>query len=231
MYIIGVDFSIQYPAACVSRDFKEFSFLAVANDPNASGLATDFVNCACADHRDMSVVRHTRPARVGDAYYESERTKLVHYSGLVTRFVSGIKAAVGGSRDVVLAMEGVSYGSKGSSLVDISIATGMFRDRALGEVLGWDASRFFVFSPSELKQSIGEKGNADKVAIFEAFLRDPLIGEVGSSGFYEFLAGNRGSERVYNPKTDRVCSPWNDMVDSYLCVLHMWNVLRKKNDE
>ena len=223
MYVIGIDFSIRYPAACISRDFTEFDFVSVINDPALSGIAGDFVNEVALESEGVDVEMIERPAADSGAYHAVERAKLVHHTGLVDRFVRMIRSRIGDSpgEEKIIAMEGLAYGAKGNSLVDISMATGMLRSLLLGDVLKWDSSRFFVFSPSEIKRALGGKGNCDKVEIFERFLDDPVCEAARGCGLSEFLTENRNHRHVFNGKEVR--SPWNDMLDAYLCVLQVYN--------
>ena len=99
----------------------------------------------------------------------------------------------------------------------------------LNGVLDGNASRFFVFSPSELKNSIGLKGNATKTEVLAQFMDDPGIGSVRGSGMYSFMRDHvlvdAGREYVYNEAKDEIHSPFNDMIDAYLSVLKIYNIM------
>ena len=159
---------------------------------------------------------------VGDEYHVKERNKLVNGIELVNKLILETKKNILNEK-VIVAIEGIAYGAKGNSLVDICQMTGIVRKEILESLLVNQIQNFFVLSPSEMKQSIGLKGNADKTLIFNKFLDDPILDAVRDSDLHKFLSDNRGHDYVFNGK--KVGSPWNDMIDAYLAVLSIYNSL------
>ena len=234
MSIVGLDFSINFPGICVSSDdFSNFYFQSIASSSYVSGVYEDFIHESEEKYGgfrvgilDNEAYRQTFKTDV--TYSESERLKLDHFNDLALSITSSLK--VKPALDVsAFAMEGIAYGAKGSSLVDIAIATGVVRTMVLSNMLKGDSDKMFIFSPSEMKNAIGCKGNADKWDVFDAFIGDPKIQCVRDSGLYRFLSENRDHPYVRKPATAKakheVKSPWSDMIDAYLAVLKMYNSL------
>ena len=77
--------------------------------------------------------------------------------------------------------------------------------------------RLFVFSPSELKNAIGAKGNAGKLDIFEKFKVDPILESVKDSDLFKAV-----NSQKWIIKGDKITSPIIDMIDSYLGVVKIY---------
>jgi len=222
MYIIGIDFSINYPSACISNNFKDFKFLSVINDKKVSLVKKSFIIDKSDLYTDITIKTTNSDRNIGTEYHVKERNKLVNAIELVNKLVIETKKNILNEKAIV-AIEGIAYGAKGNSLVDICQVTGIVRKELLDNILSSNVNNFFVISPSEMKQSIGLKGNADKTQIFNKFLDDPMIDAVKESHLHKFLSEHRNHDYVFNGK--EVASPWNDMIDAYLAVLSIYNSL------
>jgi Holliday junction resolvasome RuvABC endonuclease subunit len=219
MTIVSIDFSILYPGICICRDFKEFKWFSVVNTKlrkvdkeNLEHLVIKYPNLQLDQ---TSTVRKTHLE-----YHITERTKLVNYQDLVDRIITNILKEVGDDQ-VIVAIEGISFGSKGNSLVDISQSTGILKYALLTRVLKGDADRLFVFSPSELKNAIACKGNANKMDIFNKFKEDPIIESVKDSDLHKAI-----SQEKWIVQGDKIISPIIDMVDSFLGVVKIYQLLK-----
>jgi Holliday junction resolvasome RuvABC endonuclease subunit len=219
MTIVSIDFSILYPGICICKDFKEFKWFSVVNTKlrkvdkeNLEHLVIKYPNIQLDQ---TSTVRKTHPE-----YHITERTKLVNYQDLINRIITNILKEVGDDQ-VIVAIEGISFGSKGNSLVDISQSTGILKSALLTQVLHGDADRLFVFSPSELKNAIECKGNANKMDIFNKFKEDPIIESVKESDLYKAV-----SQEKWIVQGDKIVSPIIDMVDSFLGVVKIYQLLK-----
>jgi Holliday junction resolvasome RuvABC endonuclease subunit len=219
MTIVSIDFSILYPGICICKDFKEFKWFSVVNTKlrkvdkeNLEHLVIKYPNIQLDQ---TSTVRKTHPE-----YHITERTKLVNYQDLINRIITNILKEVGDDQ-VIVAIEGISFGSKGNSLVDISQSTGILKSALLTQVLHGDADRLFVFSPSELKNAIECKGNANKMDIFNKFIEDPIIESVKDSDLYKAV-----SQEKWIVQGEKIVSPIIDMVDSFLGVVKIYQLLK-----
>jgi hypothetical protein len=214
MTIVSIDFSILYPGICICKDFTEFKWLSVVNSKitkkhrkNLEDLSLGYPNLRIA---------YTETERSKDPQYHiTERIKLTNYLELTSLLSSELEKEVDKSDDLLVAIEGISFGSTGNVLVDISQATG---------ILDGECDRFFVFSPSELKNAIGCKGNAPKGDIYDKFKEDPILESVKTSDLYRLIS----DEDWVIAKNGNVVSPIVDMIDSYLGVVKIHQILNLK---
>ncbi len=217
MTIVSIDFSILYPGICICKDFKEFKWLSITNTKikKSDQVSLDYLvkNYPSIKLEKTETVRKTHPE-----YHITERTKLINYQELISKIITNILNEVNDD-EIIVVIEGISFGSKGNSLVDISQSTGMLKHELLTKVLKNNADRLFIFSPSELKNAIGCKGNANKMDIFNQFKKDPIIPELKNSDL--FRAANT-EKWIING--DKIMSPIIDMVDSILGVLKIYQL-------
>lgn len=220
MTIISLDFSILYPGVCICKDFKEWSWLSVVNtNVTKKDLKRieDLTGTYPTIHIDFTKTRREKNSQ----YHITERNKLVNYLESTNLLIKNLKAIIPEKDDFIVSIEGISFGSKGNALVDISQATGIIKNKLIDTVLNGDADRFFVFSPSELKNAIGCKGNAGKMDVFNKFIEDPVIESVRESDLYRAI---NTEDWIHNETT--VKSPIMDMVDAYLGVVKIHQILK-----
>lgn len=218
MNIIGIDFSILYPGICISKDFKEFKWIGIANN-KITKKDTRLMEDLALSYPNLKL--HSlgeRPKKV-EQYHINERNKLENYIKLTDFIITELKKHTT-LTDNIIAIEGISFGSSGNSLVDISQATGIIKSKLL--TLTDSIQKIFVFSPSELKNAIGCKGNASKIDVYNKFKDDPVIEKAKQSDLYKLLNQDEGV--IFNGKN--VKSPYMDMVDSYLPIVKIYNILK-----
>lgn len=212
MTIVSFDFSILYPGVCICRDFKQFKWIAGVNT-KVRKIDDDHFDHINRNYPSLKIVRTQSRRRKDDAYHITERIKLTNYLEVVDLVVSEVEKEISGDQEIICCLEGISFGSSGNSLVDISQATGILKQQITTRLLSGQLDRFFIFSPSELKNAIGCKGNANKHDILAKFKSDPLIDSVKQSDLYRLL-----HHEPWVVEGDKILSPIIDMVDSYLGV-------------
>jgi len=217
MTIVSIDFSILYPGICICKDFKEFKWLSVVNtkirkadQENLDYLVRNYPNIKI---EKTDTVRKTHPE-----YHITERVKLINYQELISKIITELLLEVGDD-EVIVAIEGISFGSKGNSLVDISQSTGILKHELLTRVLKNSADRLFIFSPSELKNAIGCKGNSNKMDVFNQFKSEPQIESIKSSDLYQAV-----NTEKWIVQGDKILSPVIDMVDSVLGIVKIYQL-------
>lgn len=222
MIIIGIDFSIQFPAVCISRDFKSFNWIACVNT-NTTKVYKKFLDDIEAEFKGIKFV-HLEPRPKGqDTYSSIERSKLLNYSTLVDALVSEILVRVKNEELIIVSIEGIAYGAQGNALLDIAQSTGMMRKAILDRVLAGHNERVFIFSPGELKNAIGAKGNAGKFDIYKTFKENPRLAI--NSDLYAAI--NSYEDQIL--KGQEIKSPFMDMIDAYLAVLKIHESLKEPN--
>lgn len=219
MTIVSIDFSILYPGACICRDFTDFKWIALVNT-NVRKKDSDNFDYINSTYPNLKILKTTTRRKKEEEYHLTERTKLINYLEAIDLFVSQIEKEVNGE-DVLVCLEGISFGSSGNSLVDISQATGILKYQLTTRILKNQHDRFFIFSPSELKNAIGCKGNANKTDILAKFKSDPIIESVKQSDLFKLV--NKESWVV---EGEKILSPITDMTDSYLGVVKVHGLLK-----
>jgi len=219
MTIISIDFSILFPGVCICRDFKTFKWIAGVNTRTTKKNAKLYEDIN-EGYNDLKIFTTQTRRTKDEQYHITERIKMTNYFELVGTLIREIKAEVGDD-DLVICLEGVSFGSSGNSLVDLSQSTGILKNE-LFKLLKGNLDKFFVFSPGTLKNAIGAKENASKVEVIEAFLQDPIIPNAKKSDLYKLL---KQEDWVTNDK-GIVLSPIIDMIDSYLGVAQLYKLLK-----
>lgn len=222
MIIIGIDFSIQYPAACISRDFKSFNWVACVNT-NTTKIHKRFLDDTALEFKNLKFVHLLAREKGQDTYSAIERSKLSNYSTLVDTFVTEILAHVKNDDRVIVSIEGIAYGAQGNALLDIAQSTGMMRKALLDRLLNGHSEKLFIFSPGELKNAIGAKGNAGKYDVYQTFKENPSLAV--NSDLHNAI--NKYEDQIL--KKQEVKSPFMDMIDAYLAVLKIHKSLKEPN--
>ena len=222
MIIIGIDFSIQYPAACISRDFKSFNWVACVNT-NTTKIHKRFLDDTALEFKNLKFVHLLAREKGQDTYSAIERSKLSNYSTLVDTFVTEILAHVKNDDKVIVSIEGIAYGAQGNALLDIAQSTGMMRKALLDRLLNGHSEKLFIFSPGELKNAIGAKGNAGKYDVYQTFKENPSLAV--NSDLHNAI--NKYEDQIL--KKQEVKSPFMDMIDAYLAVLKIHKSLKEPN--
>ena len=218
MTIISIDFSILYPGVCICRDFKDFKWLAVVNT-NTRKIDKDHFAYINANYPNLKILSTSTRRKKDPLYHITERIKLENYLEAVDLLVAEIKKEILPEENIIVCLEGISFGSSGNSLVDISQATGILKRDIVKELLNGDLSKFFIFSPSELKNALGCKGNANKHDILAKFKTEPIIEETKKSDLFKLI-----NQENWIIEKDKILSPIIDMVDAYLGVAKIYEL-------
>jgi Holliday junction resolvasome RuvABC endonuclease subunit len=216
--IISIDFSILYPGVCICRDFKDFKWLAVVNT-NTRKIDKDHFAYINANYPNIKILSTSTRRKKDPLYHITERIKLENYLEAVDLLVAEIKKEILPEENIIVCLEGISFGSSGNSLVDISQATGILKRDIVKELLNGDLSKFFIFSPSELKNALGCKGNANKHDILAKFKTEPIIEETKKSDLFKLI-----NQENWIIEKDKILSPIIDMVDAYLGVAKIYEL-------
>lgn len=218
MTIISIDFSILYPGVCICRDFKDFKWIAVVNTKvrKKDEDRFDWIN---ANYPNIKILKTQSKRKKDEQYHVTERIKLDNYLELINVLIGEIKEEVKDDPELIVCLEGISFGSSGNSLVDISQSTGILKHQIVTQILNNSTDRFFIFSPSELKNAINCKGNANKQDILAKFKSDPIIESVKKSDLFTLL---RKEDWVI--EGDKILSPIIDMTDAYLGVVKIYGL-------
>ena len=218
MTIISIDFSILYPGVCICRDFKDFKWIAVVNT-KVRKKDEDHFDWINANYPNIKILKTQSKRKKDEQYHVTERIKLDNYLELINVLIGAIKEEVKDDSEIIVCLEGISFGSSGNSLVDISQSTGILKHQLVTQILNNSTDRFFIFSPSELKNAINCKGNANKQDILAKFKSDPIIESVKKSDLFTLL-----HKEDWVIEGDKILSPIIDMTDAYLGVVKIYGL-------
>ncbi len=108
----------------------------------------------------------------------------------------------------IVGMEGLSFGSSGNSLIDISMTTALVRSSIIKKI---DPNNFFVLSPTTIKK-YALKGNSKKDELYNTLI-EKRIEDNRLKPFLNVLkeykdSWIKGSNKVEGPCSDLVDATW-----------------------
>lgn len=208
--IIGIDFSLNSPGICILKEdsMKWISIHRTRNNIPRMLKRTDTAFGILRKEDSISINLIERETYNGE-YYEKERSKIkggIYFADLIFNEISPYI-----DDDTYIGMEGISFGSRGNSLIDISMSTALLRERIVNKI---DSSRLFVIAPTTIKK-FAIKGNAKKDQLYEAIIEkgkeDKRVNKLS-----KILEKNKGN---WIKKSGKVEDPCSDIVDAtWICL-------------
>lgn len=208
MIKIGLDFSLVSPAICIYKD-GEYSFISFFDD-----YGKDWKNSKSKTfqyHRQLSNVielnSYTRDIEKNN-YREEQRTKM-RAAKMIANKISNRLIEIVGNENVVIGLEGFSYGSISSSTLDLAMFNSFLRIKLL-EDFGEDC--LVIISPTEGKKNLSGKGNAKKEDMIQAFIEnrtnDP---DIERCPFWKYCKENELDYKNIKPIDDLV-DAWSILI-------------------
>lgn len=224
---ISIDFSLISPGICLleTNNHKCISIYSVDADEHQKLLSKeDGPFKILNESKTVEINLRNKIDKQGITYSHTERNKTVASVEDISTLITQIKKhLVKSTGDVYVAMEGISFGSKGNTLIDIAMATGILRKSIISELLDGRHDRFFVFSPGTIKKFAG-KGSFKKNDMYEALISNP---ETEHLEFVKLL--NAYKDKWITPG-GVVKKPLDDLVDSTWIALLLKDVVEKGSD-
>ena len=203
MIKIGIDFSLTSPAICVYKH-GEYSFVSFFNDggkdwKKSKSKSYRYHNELC---EIIEIVPYTR--KIDDVNYRTEqKTKMSDALIIVNLIIDKLKSII--DEDVIIGLEGFSYGSISSSTLDLAMYNSFLRMKLI-ENFGSDCLN--IISPTEGKKMLFGKGNAKKEDMIQAFIDNRLDDDVLIKNTFWKYCKEHGVD-FKQPK------PIDDLVDAY----------------
>ena len=203
MIKIGIDFSLTSPAVCVYKN-GIYSFISFFNDGGKDWKKSKSKNYRY--HNDLcdiiDIIPYTR--KIDDSDYRNEqKTKMSDALMIVNIIIEKLKSII--DDDVIIGLEGFSYGSISSSTLDLAMYNSFLRMKLI-ENFGSDVLN--IISPTEGKKMLFGKGNAKKDDMIQAFIDNKLNDDV--------LLGNEFWKYCKENGVDfKQPKPIDDLVDAY----------------
>lgn len=205
--IIGIDFSLNSPGFCVltETDCKWISLHRTTNiiDKMLKKDGSPFK--VLGDNGTVSINIISKKEFTGE-YHDKERQKIlnaIYFSEVALDLLDPYL-----NENSIVGMEGLSFGSSGNSLIDISMTTALIR---AGVVKRINPDNFYVLSPTTLKK-FAVKGNAKKDELYNALL-EKKSDDVRIKPLLKLLSEYKdtwvkGSGKVENPCSDIIDATW-----------------------
>lgn len=203
MIKIGIDFSLTSPAICVYKNDK-YSFISFFNDGGKDWKKSK--SKTYRYHNELSkiidIIPYTR--KIDDSNYRNEqKTKMFDAFMIVNVIIDKIKTII--DDDVIIGLEGFSYGSISSSTLDLAMYNSFLRMKLI-ENFGSDVLN--IISPTEGKKMLFGKGNAKKEDMIQSFIDNRLEDDIlKENDFWKYCKENGVDFK--QPK------PIDDLVDAY----------------
>ena len=205
--IIGVDFSLNSPAWCLlspgEAKWGSFHRTTKKIEPMMAKESSPFKVFSEIPNFSIKVIEKKKAE---GEYWEVERTKIENFLVVADSFIEMIIPHI--DEETVVFMEGISFGSSGNSLIDISMCTALIRER-LVNIVGF--SRLNIYYPTAIKK-FACKGNAKKDELYGALL-DKYSEDKILKPLIEPLKQNKdlwikNSKEVETPCSDIIDATW-----------------------
>ena len=204
MIKVGIDFSVTSPSICIEKD-GHYEFLSFFDDGGKD--YTKSKSKKYQYHNMISdiveLIPYTRNIDKSD-YRSEQKTKMSSARNIARLIVDKLKEKIR-NEEVIIGIEGFSYGSISSSTLDLTLYQSFLRIKLLEE-FGDDC--IVIISPSEGKKKFSGKGNANKDIMIQSFIENRINdSEIENNELWKFCAKN---ELDY-----KNIKPIDDLVDSF----------------
>jgi len=205
--IIGLDFSLNSPGVAILSvtDCKWISLHRTSNKIDKMLEKDGSPFNVLKQNASISISLVPKKEFDGE-YHDKERQKILNaiwFSDLLLEMIDPYL-----EEQTSVGMEGLSFGSSGNSLIDISMTTALVRSAIVKRI---DPLNFFVISPTTLKK-FAVKGNSKKHELYDALL-EKRGDDTRLHPLTNLLRENKskwvkGNDKVENPCSDLVDATW-----------------------
>ena len=205
--IVGIDFSLNSPGfSILTEDMCEWISLHRTTNIIDKMFKKDGSPFKILNDNDNVSINIIPKKEFTGEYHEKERQKILNAIYFSEVALNLLEPHI--DENTIVGMEGLSFGSSGNSLIDISMTTALVR---AGVVKKINPDNFYVLSPTTLKK-FAVKGNAKKDELYNKLIEDrisddrlkPLLNvlkEYKDSWI-------KGSGKVENPCSDIIDATW-----------------------
>lgn len=211
-YYIGFDFSIAKPACCVIKEQNNevtYAFHYFPKNQSAKDIAL---------YRDLSVNAMSRDIENFKWEYSESVVLDIYLAKELARMIvaevfdpilpeDGVRSYV----NIYVATEGLSFASKGQSMLDLASYKGVFLSEVMNVI---EAEYIKTFPPTTIKKFAGcskGKDTKDKDLMLKA-----LLGKEGCETIHPLIKDLNSPEPKLMKKT-RLTAGVDDLVDAYWC--------------
>lgn len=203
--VLGVDFSLNSPAWCLLAEgeskWGSFHRTTKKIERMMDKESSPFKVFSEIPNFSIKIIEKER---ADGEYWEVERKKIENFLVIADSFIEMIKPHI--DEKTVVFMEGISFGSSGNSLIDISMCTALIRER-LVDIVGF--GRLNIYSPTAIKK-FAHKGNSKKDELYQALLdkysEDNLLSPL--------IRPLKQNQDLWIKKSKEVETPCSDIIDA-----------------
>lgn len=205
MIKIGIDFSINSPSMMYCKD-GEYRFISFFNDEGKdwrkSKSKSFHYHNLLFENNIVEMIPYTRKT-ISKEYRQEQKDKMEDALMLSSLIIDKIKEIVGDD-EVMIGLEGFSFGSKGASYIDLIMYNCFLRERIVNE---FGAESLVIVSPTEGKKLFSGKGNANKEKMIEAFISNHICDElIEKTELWKFCSSTELDYKNIKPVDDLIDS-------------------------
>lgn len=204
MVKVGIDYSLISPAICIYKN-GEYKFISFFDDYGKDWRTSKSKKFHY--HQELSEIMELIPyTRVveKDSYRDEQSSKMKSAKLMSDIIIKKLKDEIGDD-EVIIGIEGFSYGSISSSTLDLAMYNSFLRIKLL-ETFGDEC--IVIIAPTEGKRNLSGKGNANKDLMIQSFIENRLNDdELTKTPLWNYCNNN---ELDFNN-----IKPIDDLVDSY----------------
>tara|TARA_R100001082_G_scaffold105064_1_gene76896 strand:+ start:719 stop:1303 length:585 start_codon:yes stop_codon:yes gene_type:complete len=193
MVIAGIDYSLRGPSICIFHGLDTYTGKKVEN--------FSFENCSFFFLTDVKKYAKTFMNNIHGKLFSEVECDPSRYNSISDWAVEVLKKY----KCNEVALEGYSFGSKGK-VFHIAENTGVLKYRLFQESIPID-----IIAPTSIKKFATGKGNADKTAMHDAFVKETSL----------------NLHKNITPLKKEVSNPVSDIVDSYYICKMFYERLKK----
>lgn len=209
-FFVGIDFSLNSPGFCIltNDNCKWISLHRTTNiiDKMLKKDGSPFKVLGNNDNVSINII--SKKEFTGE-YHEKERQKIlnaIYFSEFALDLLSPYL-----NKNTIVGMEGLSFGSSGNSLIDISMTTALIR---AGVVKKINPDNFFVISPTTLKK-FAVKGNAKKDELYNKLIETRMF----EDRLKPLLNILKEYKNIWIKGAGKVETPCSDIIDAtWICL-------------
>ena len=214
--ILGIDFSLNSPAWCLlSESGSKWGSFHRTTKKIDRMLALETSPFKVFSDDPSFFIQIIEKERADGEYWEVERKKIENFLVIADSFIESIKPHI--DEETVVFMEGISFGSSGNSLIDVSMCTALIRER-LVDIVGFN--KLNIYSPTSIKK-FALKGNAKKDELFnqiiDIYSNDPLLKSL--------INPLKQNQHLWIKKSKEVETPCSDLIDATWIALYGKKIL------
>lgn len=203
MIKVGIDFSLVSPAICIYKN-NEYKFISFFDDYGKDWRKSKSKKFQYHNQLSeiMELIPYTR--NIDNSNYRNEQSSKMSAARMIADvIVNRLKEEI--DDEVIIGLEGFSYGSISSSTLDLALYNSFLRIKLL-ETFGDNC--IVIISPTEGKKTLSGKGNANKDLMIDSFVENKLEDEeLTKCDFWKFCSTNKLDYKDIKPI--------DDLVDSY----------------